>query len=82
MQKLALQREAELKELERQRREEFARKRQKELIGQRDWERRTLQTLRQQTSELDQQLSQLVSGCGYWVWFRGYPHYCNMYMYY
>ena len=59
MQKLALQREAEMRELERKRKEEWAKKRLKELESQRDWEKKSLQTLRAQHSELEKELQQL-----------------------
>ena len=61
MQKLALQREAEQRELERQRKEEWARRRQLELEGQREWERKTLRSLMDQHLELEEKLNQLVS---------------------
>lgn len=59
MQKLALQREAEMRELEKKRKEEWARKRLKELESQRDWEKKSLQTLRAQHSELEKELQHL-----------------------
>ena len=59
MQKLALQREAEMRELERKRKEEWAKKRQKELESQRDWEKKSLQTLRAQHSDLEKELQHL-----------------------
>ena len=59
MQKLALQREAEMRELEKKRKEEWARKRLKELESQRDWEKKSLQSLRAQHSELEKELQHL-----------------------
>ena len=58
-QKLAQQREAEQRELERKRKEEWSRKRCVELEGQRDWEKKSLHSLRVQHSQLEDQLRQL-----------------------
>lgn len=59
MKRLALQREEEQRELERRRKEEWTRKRRVELEGQRDWERKSLHSLRVQHSHLEDQLRQL-----------------------
>ena len=59
MKKLALQREQEERELERKRKAEWTRKKCKELEGQRDWEKKSLHSLRVQHSQLEDQLRQL-----------------------
>ena len=59
MKKLALQREEEQRELERKRKAEWTRKRCVELEGQRDWEKKSLHSLRVQHSQLEDQLRQL-----------------------
>ncbi len=59
MQRLAEQREEEQREMERKRKEEWTRKRRVELEGQRDWEKKSLHSLRVQHSQLEDQLRQL-----------------------
>ena len=59
MMKLAIEREKEQRELERKRKEEWTRKRRIELEGQRDWEKKSLYSLRVQHSQLEDQLRQL-----------------------
>ena len=59
MQKLALQREAEQRELERKRKEEWARKRQAELEGERTKERSSLAILKDQHATLEHELQVL-----------------------
>ena len=61
MAKLAEQREAEAREVERKRKEEWARKRQKELEGLKEWEMKALRALQSQHSNLENELQQLVS---------------------
>ena len=58
MKRLALQREEEQKEEERKKKSEWAKKRRGELEGQRDWERKSLYSLRIQHSQLEDQLRQ------------------------
>ena len=59
MQRLALRREEEQRELERKRKAEWTRKKCVELEGQRDWEKKSLYSLRVQHSHLEDQLRQL-----------------------
>ena len=59
MKKLALQREEEQRELERKRKAEWTKKRYTELEGQRDWEKKSLHSLRIQHSQLEDQLRQI-----------------------
>ena len=59
MQRLAERREEEQRERERKRKEEWTRKRRVELEGQKDWERKSLHSLRVQHSQLEDQLRQL-----------------------
>lgn len=60
MRKLVEAREAEQREVERRRKEEWAQQRVKELEGLKEWEEKFLRTLRVQHSDLTMQLNQLV----------------------